>query len=89
MKLLASLSRKTAAPRYSSGLLSLFIMFWDPQKPSRSGCVLNNSVTMVVLVYPGERVFTRILCSAHSIAKLRPNCKTPALDALYAAEMSS
>lgn len=43
---LASLSKNTAAPLYSSGLLSLPSIFWDGQSVLRSGKLSNSSSTI-------------------------------------------
>jgi hypothetical protein len=88
MKELASLNKKTAAPRYSSGFDRRPNMFCVGQVSLRSGYFLKSSSTMAVTMYPGEIVLTRMLCSPHSDARLRASCITPAFDALYAEQMS-
>jgi hypothetical protein len=60
MKLLASLSRNTAAPRNSSGILSRFSMLPFAHSSRLSGYVSNNASVIAVTMYPGEMVLTRI-----------------------------
>ncbi len=50
MKLLASLIKNTAAPRYSSGLLNLPSMFCFGHSVSRSGNFSNSWVTIAVTI---------------------------------------
>jgi len=88
MKLLASLIKNTAAPLYSAGLLSLPSIFCVGHSTFLSGNLTNSSSTMAVTMYPGEMVLTRMLCTPHSDARLRPNWMTPALEALYAGQIN-
>lgn len=62
MNELASLTRNTAAPRYSFGADNRPSMFCVGQVSFRSGYLTNNSSTICVTMYPGEMVLTRILC---------------------------
>jgi len=87
MNELASLSRNTAAPRYSDGFESRPSMFCVGHVSLRSGYLMKSSSTIAVTIYPGEIVLTRMLCSPHSDARLRASCMTPAFDALYAEQM--
>ena len=87
MKLLAGLSRNTAAPLYSSGLLSLPSMFCVGHDSLRSGYLTNSASTMAVTMYPGLMVLTRMPYGPHSAARLRPSWMTAALDALYAGQI--
>ena len=84
MKEDASLIRNTAAPRYSSGLLSFPSMFCLGHSTFRSGYSLKSSSVIAVTMYPGDIVLTRIPCAPHSDARLRASCTTPAFEALYA-----
>ena len=87
MKLLASLIKNTAAPRYSCGALSLPSIFCVGQSRFRSGYCSNRASTMAVTMYPGEMVLTRMPWGPHSDARLRPSWMMPALEALYAEQM--
>ena len=82
MKLLASLIRNTAAPLYSSGLLSLPSIFCFGHSSFRSGYSTNNASTIAVTMYPGLMVFTRMPYMPHSDARLRASWTTPAFEAL-------
>lgn len=82
IKLLASLIKNTAAPRYSAGVLNRPNIFCEGQLSLLSGYLINSSSVMAVTMYPGEMVFTRMPYSPHSLARLRANCITPALEAL-------
>jgi hypothetical protein len=73
MNELASLIRNTAAPRYSSGLLSLPSMFCVGHSRFLSGYLTNRASTMAVTIYPGEIVLTRIPCWPHSLARFLDN----------------
>lgn len=84
MKLLASLSKKTPAPRYSDGVLRRFSMFCLGHSVRLSGYVVKSASTMSVTMYPGEMVLTRMLCWPHSAARLRAIWITPAFEVLYA-----
>lgn len=82
IKLLASLMRKTAAPRYSFGWLNFPSIFCVGQSRRRSGYCSNKASTMAVTMYPGEMVLTRMPWPPHSAARLRASWMTPALEAL-------
>jgi hypothetical protein len=82
MKLLASLIKNTAAPLYSSGLLSLSSIFCFGHSSFRSGYSTNNASTIAVTMYPGLMVFTRMPYMPHSEARLRASWTTPAFEAL-------
>jgi hypothetical protein len=60
IKLLASLIKNTAAPRYSSGLLNLPSIFCVGQSRLLSGNCSKSASTMAVTMYPGEMVLTRM-----------------------------
>lgn len=87
MNELASDSKKTAAPLYSSGLLSLPSIFCVGQSVLLSGKRRNSSSTIAVTIYPGDIVLTLIPYWPHSDARFFANCKTPALEALYAGQI--
>ena len=82
IKLLASLIRNTAAPRYSSGFEIRPNIFCLGHSSRRSGNWTNKFSTIAVTMYPGEMVFTRMPYWPHSEARLRPNWMTAALLAL-------
>ena len=82
MNELAGDIKKTAAPRYSSGRLNRPSMFCFGQSSSRSGYWTNRSTTILVTMYPGDMVLTRMPDAPHSAAKFLANCKTPAFEAL-------
>jgi hypothetical protein len=62
MNELASLTKNTAAPRYSLGADNRPSIFCVAHDSLRSGYLTNSSSTICVTMYPGEIVLTRILC---------------------------
>jgi hypothetical protein len=82
IKLLASLIKNTAAPRYSSGRDRRPNIFCLGHSSRRSGNCTNRFSTIWVTMYPGLMVLTRMLYWPHSAARLRPSWMTAALEAL-------
>lgn len=82
MKLLASLSKNTAAPLYSFGYDNRPNIFSFGHCSLRSGKSTNSASTIAVTIYPGLIVLTRMPYLPHSEARLRASWTTPALDAL-------